>query len=63
MSTLKGTDDVDCMVTILRAFIPPLAGDVTALVLLSLDLAVLAWCIVRLRAVPSDPSAPENTTV
>jgi hypothetical protein len=45
---------VDCMAVLIRPLIPMGAGDVTGLILLSLDLGLLAWCIVRLKAVPSD---------
>jgi hypothetical protein len=53
---------VDCMVTILRAFVPALAGDIAGLVLLLLDIVVLAWCILRLKAAPSD-AAPGRESV
>jgi hypothetical protein len=54
---------VDCMAVLIRPLVPSGAGDITGVVLLSLDLALLAWCIVRLRAVPSDvASAPEKAS-
>lgn len=55
---------VDCLAEFIRSLIPPLASDLTSLVLLLLDLAVLTWCILRLRAVASDvPSAPEKASL
>lgn len=55
---------VDCMAEILRPFIPAAAADITGLVLLSLELALLGWCILRLKAVASDvPSARENASL
>jgi hypothetical protein len=55
---------VNCLAEFIRALIPPLASDLMSLVLMSLDLAVLAWCILRLRAIPSDvASAPEKASL
>ena len=55
---------VDCMAELIRSLIPPLAADVTGVVLLSLELPVLAWCILRLKTIPSDvPSAPEKASL
>jgi drug/metabolite transporter (DMT)-like permease len=52
---------LDCMATIARSYIPDLAGDIVWLVLLLLNLIVLAWCILRLKAIASDvPSTREN---
>jgi hypothetical protein len=54
---------VDCMLTILRAFVPDAAADIAGLFLLSLELLVLAWCILRLKPVPSDvASERENAS-
>lgn len=54
---------LDCMGTIARAYIPPVAGDSLALALGLMNLALLVWCILRLKAVPSDaPSARENAS-
>jgi hypothetical protein len=53
-----------CMATLLRSFMPNVAGDIIGLVLISLELVVLAWCILRLKAVPSDvASAPEKASL
>jgi len=55
---------VDCLAEFIRSLIPPLASDLTSLVLLSMDLAVLTWCILRLKAIPSDvSSAPEKASL
>jgi|SRR5579875_2960310 len=55
---------VDCLAEFVRSLIPPLASDVFGLVLLALDLTVLGWCIVRLKAIPSDvPSTPEKASL
>lgn len=52
---------VDCLAEFIRGLIPPLANEVFGLVLLTLDLMLLGWCIVRLKAIPSDvASAPEK---
>ena len=54
---------VDCMAVLIRPLIPAAAGDITGLVLLTLDLGLLGWCIVRLKAVPPDvASAPEKAS-
>ena len=54
----------DCLAEFIRSLIPPLASDLTSLVLLSLDSVLFAWCILRLKAVPSDvPSAPEKASL
>jgi hypothetical protein len=55
---------IDCLTELIRSLIPPTASDIAGLVLLSLDLLLMAWCILRLKAIPSDvPSAPENASV
>lgn len=55
---------VSCLAEFIRALIPALASDLLSVVLLSLDFLVLAWCTLRLRAVPSDiPSAPEKASL
>lgn len=55
---------LDCMGTIARAYIPAVAGDILALLLLLMSFLLLAWCILRLKAVPSDvPSPRENASV
>ena len=43
-----------CMLTITRGYVAAIVADSIALVLLAVDLLVLAWCILRLKAVPSD---------
>src|ERR1700761_3156807 len=54
----------DCLAEFIRSLIPPLASDLASLVLLSLDSVLFAWCILRLKAVPSDvPSAPEKASL
>lgn len=45
---------LDCLETIIRGLIPAVAGDIAGVVLLTLDLGLLAWCIISLKAAPSD---------
>jgi hypothetical protein len=55
---------VDCMAEIIRPFLPAPIPDITALVLLACEMALLTWCILRLRAIASDvPSARENASL
>lgn len=55
---------IDCMAEFIRSLIPALASDLLSLVLLSLGFLVLAWCTLRLKAVPSElPSAPEKASL
>jgi hypothetical protein len=52
---------LDCMEVMIRALIPAAAADIAGVVLLTVNLALLAWCIFSLKAVPSDvASASEN---
>lgn len=54
----------DCMTDFIHSLIPPLFTDVAAVVLLSLDLVLIAWCILRLKALPSElPPAPEKARI
>ncbi len=52
-----------CLETLIRGLIPALAGDIAGMVLLTANLGLLAWCIVSLKAAPSDVAhEPENAT-
>ena len=51
----------DCMTDFIRSLLPQTVTDIAAVALLSFDLVLMAWCIVRLKPVPSGaPSAPEK---
>jgi hypothetical protein len=47
----------------IQALIPAAAADIASVVLLTLNLALLGWCIISLKAVPADvASASENAS-
>lgn len=45
---------LDCLEILTRSLLPSLVGDIGGVVLLTLDIALLAWCIFALRAASSD---------
>lgn len=45
---------LDCLEIMIRGLIPEMASDLGGMVLLTLNLALLAWCIFSLKAAPSD---------
>lgn len=52
---------LDCLETMIRGLISALAADIAGVVLLTANLGLLTWCILSLRAVPSDVAqAPEK---
>jgi uncharacterized membrane-anchored protein len=54
---------VNCVAVLIRPLIPAIAADIIGVILLSFDLALLTWCIIRLKAVPSDlASASEKAS-
>jgi hypothetical protein len=54
---------LDCMEVMIQALIPAAAADIASVVLLTLNLALLGWCIISLKAVPADvASASENAS-
>ena len=54
---------VGCIAEIIRPFVPATAADMLAVILLSVEFALIGWCMFRLKAIPSDvPSARENAS-
>lgn len=50
----------DCMTDFIHSLLPPMVTDIAAIVLLSADLILMGWCILRLKTVPSDLPSPEK---